>query len=53
MMECYNYSLGLALFVASAGIYTSLFTHLNPFWFDLEELRVHNKISVGHDASLT
>ena len=53
MMECYNYSLGLALFMASAGIYTSLFTNLNPFWFDLEELRVHNKISVGHDASLT
>ena len=53
LMECYSYSLGLALFVASAGIYTSLFTNLNPFWFDLEQLRVHNKISVEHDASLS
>jgi len=53
MIECYNFSFSLALFVASAGIYTSLFTNGNPIWFDLGELQVHNTISVEHDASLT
>lgn len=53
MIECYNFSLGLALFVAAAAIWTSLFTNGNPFWFDLSELQVHNNISVEHDASLT
>lgn len=53
MMECYNFTLGLALFVAAAGIWTSLFTNLNPFWFDLDMLKVHNKVSIEHDASLS
>jgi len=52
MMECYNFSFSLALFIAVAGIYTSLFTRANPFWFDLGQLQAHNKISVEHDASL-
>jgi len=53
MMECYNFDFALALFVASAGIYTSLFTNVNPLWFDLSMLQVHNNISIEHDASLT
>lgn len=44
---------GLALFVASAGIYTSIFTAWNPLWFNLDELNVHCAISVEHDASLS
>ncbi|KAF8317714.1 hypothetical protein DL93DRAFT_2076858 [Clavulina sp. PMI_390] len=53
MMECYNFDFSLALFVASAGIYTSLFTHSNFLWFDLGELQTHNGFSIEHDASLT
>jgi len=53
MMECYNFTFALALFVASAGIWTSLFTHLNFWWFDLGELQTHNNVSIEHDASLT
>jgi len=53
MIECYNFTFSLALFVASAGVYTSLFTSANPFWFDLQQLQVHNNISIEHDASLT
>jgi hypothetical protein len=51
-MECYNFSFSLALFIALAGVYTSLFTSANPFWFDLGQLQAHNKISIEHDASL-
>lgn len=53
MMDCYNFDFALALFVGSAGIFTSVFMHANPLWFDLAELQVHNKISIEHDASLT
>lgn len=52
-MECYNFDFSLSLLLSSAAIYTSVFTNVNPFWFDLEQLRVHNKISVEHDASLS
>jgi len=53
MMDCYNYDFPLALFVASAGIYTSTAVSWNPLWFSLDELKWHGPISVEHDASLS
>jgi len=53
MMECYNFEFSLALFVASAGIYTSILTSWNPVWFSLDQLNKHFHISIEHDASLT
>ncbi|KAF8320348.1 Cloroperoxidase [Clavulina sp. PMI_390] len=53
MMDCYNFSFPLALFVASAGIYTSAAVGFNPLWFSLDQLKWHGPISVEHDASLS
>jgi hypothetical protein len=53
MMDCYNFEFPLALFVASAGVYTSAAVGFNPFWFSLDQLKWHGPISVEHDASLS
>jgi len=51
--EGYNFTWFQSYFIASAGFYTGIAHHLNPFWFDLEEQSLHRPWLVEHDASLT
>ena len=51
-MECYNFNIVIALIVGLTGIYTSTLVGWNPFWFSLDQLDWHSKISIERDASL-
>jgi len=51
-MEAFNFNFGIALIVALTGIYTSTLSGWNPFWFSLDQLKWHSKVSIERDASL-
>jgi len=53
LMEAFNFNFGIALIVGLTGIYTSTLVGWNPFWFSLDQLKWHSKVSIERDASLS